>query len=142
MQIKLNTFIPNIKCLWAVVIIFVVLYFLGYNLFSFLIAYIVIGLPFIFMLDMLISKFLLNKQFYIIVENTKVTIHQSSRLEEVDEDIFDLSTAKITYRYIPCFEAITFDNTHSRTLFKFLFYSNKEYQALVDLIKKHGESNT
>ncbi len=109
---------------------------IGYkDIFPAFILYIVIGLPAIIVIKMVFSTWILGEKHFLMIDKNKIIVHHSYRLDDADEMRYDISDAKVIYKNIPCFEALTFESTHPTILYKHMF-SSKDYKTLLEYISK------
>ena len=136
MKIKLNQDAIYYKCIFIFMIQVLLLMLIGYkDILPAFILYIVIGLPAILVMKIVFSTWIVGEKHFLIIEKNKITVHHSYWFDNVNEMRYDILDAKVIYKNIPCFEALTFESTHPTILYKHMF-SSKDYKTLIEYISK------
>jgi len=131
MKIILNDDGFYYKCVFIGIIPVAALLLVGFkDAVSAYVAYIIIGLPIIFLAKLLFSNFFFAEERYMIINDKSLIICYANRFDRIEENKYNISDVRIVYKNIPCLEAITFNDTHPIILYKYMF-SFKDYKSLL-----------
>ena len=143
MKIKYNNDNFYYKCIPLLSAVFLPFFLIGLinekEYITTMFVYTLIGIPIIYLTNLIFSRLIIGEKNYIEVSDEKVIIWKNNRFER-DNNIFSIADIKISYKNILCFESIVFDSSHPEIIYKYAF-TTKNYNEFVKLIKNKSDKN-